>query len=140
MLAGIGVAGTVAGKRLQVSSPAGLAAGTLDADWRQRVDALENEGKTVVVVQEESRVLGLLALRDTLRSDAPLALSRLKTLNIRCVMLTGDNPRAAAAIAGELGIDFRAGLLPADKVTAIGELNRQRPTAMVGTALTTPRR
>ncbi|EHD23578.1 MULTISPECIES: zinc/cadmium/mercury/lead-transporting ATPase [Brenneria] len=132
MLAGIGVAGTVAGKRLQVSSPAGLAAGTLDADWRQRVDALENEGKTVVVVQEESRVLGLLALRDTLRSDAPLALSRLKTLNIRCVMLTGDNPRAAAAIAGELGIDFRAGLLPADKVTAIGELNRQRPTAMVG--------
>ncbi|PWC15394.1 zinc/cadmium/mercury/lead-transporting ATPase [Brenneria corticis] len=132
MLAGIGVAGTIAGKRLQVSSPARLAAGTLDADWRQRVDALENEGKTVVVVQEESRVLGLLALRDTLRSDARSALSRLQALNIRCVMLTGDNPRAAAAIAGELGIDFRAGLLPADKVTAIGELNRQRPTAMVG--------
>ena len=47
-------------------------------------------------------------------------------------MLTGDNPRAAAAIAGELGIDFRAGLLPEDKVAAVTALNQQQPVAMVG--------
>ncbi|RLM26688.1 zinc/cadmium/mercury/lead-transporting ATPase [Brenneria alni] len=131
-LAGIGVEGMIAGKHLQVSSPTRLAAGSLSADWQQRIDALENEGKTVVVVQEDSCVLGLLALRDTLRNDAKSALSGLQALNIRCVMLTGDNPRAAAAIASELGIDYRAGLLPVDKVMAVSELNRQRPTAMVG--------
>ncbi|MEE3651526.1 MULTISPECIES: zinc/cadmium/mercury/lead-transporting ATPase [unclassified Brenneria] len=131
-LAGVGVEGMIAGKRLQVSSPAKLAAGTLNTDWQQRVDALEQEGKTVVVVQQDGSVLGLLALRDTLRHDAVSALGRLQALNIRCIMLTGDNPRAAAAIAGELGIDYRAGLLPADKVRAVSELNRQQPTAMVG--------
>ena len=47
-------------------------------------------------------------------------------------MLTGDNPRAAAAIAGELGIDYRAGLLPADKVQAVMALNATQPTVMVG--------
>ncbi|MFE8046391.1 zinc/cadmium/mercury/lead-transporting ATPase [Brenneria goodwinii] len=131
-LAGIGVEGTIAGKRLQASSPAKLPADTLDDDWRQRVGVLESEGKTVVIVHEDSRVMGLLALRDTLRNDARSALDALQTMNIRCVMLTGDNPRAAAAIAGELGIDYQAGLLPADKVTALSELNRRQPTAMVG--------
>lgn len=131
-LAGIGVEGTIAGKRLQVSAPAKLPVDTLDADWRRRIAALENEGKTVVVVHEESQVIGALALRDTLRRDAGSALSALHALNIRCIMLTGDNPRAAAAIANELGIDYRAGLLPADKVAAVGELNQRHPTAMVG--------
>ncbi|MEE3664343.1 zinc/cadmium/mercury/lead-transporting ATPase [Brenneria sp. g21c3] len=131
-LAGIGVEGTIAGKRLQVSSPAKLPADTLDADWRQRVAALENEGKTVVVVHEERLVIGVLALRDTLRHDAGAALNALRALNIRCIMLTGDNPRAAAAIANDLGIDYRAGLLPADKVAAVSELNQRHPTAMVG--------
>ena len=48
------------------------------------------------------------------------------------VILTGDNPRAAAAIAGELGLEFKAGLLPEDKVRAVTSLNQQSPLAMVG--------
>ena len=48
------------------------------------------------------------------------------------MILTGDNPRAAAAIAGELGLDFKAGLLPADKVSAVTELNSHAPLAMIG--------
>jgi len=48
------------------------------------------------------------------------------------VILTGDNPRAAAAIAGELGLEFKAGLLPEDKVKAVTELNQHAPLAMVG--------
>ncbi|MBE8349104.1 HAD-IC family P-type ATPase, partial [Leptospira borgpetersenii serovar Ballum] len=74
----------------------------------------------------------LLALRDTLRTDAKQAIDALKKLGIQGVMLTGDNPRAAAAIAGELGIDYRAGLLPADKVQAVMALNALQPTVMVG--------
>nr|WP_113865741.1 zinc/cadmium/mercury/lead-transporting ATPase [Brenneria salicis]NMN93249.1 Cd2+/Zn2+-exporting ATPase [Brenneria salicis ATCC 15712 = DSM 30166]RBP64114.1 Cd2+/Zn2+-exporting ATPase [Brenneria salicis ATCC 15712 = DSM 30166]RLM31140.1 zinc/cadmium/mercury/lead-transporting ATPase [Brenneria salicis ATCC 15712 = DSM 30166] len=131
-LAGIGVEGTIAGRRIQVSSPARLTAETLDTRWQQQVDTLESAGKTVVVVQEDGRVQGLLALRDTLRNDARAALAALQAMNIRCIMLTGDNPRAAAAIAADLGIDHRAGLLPADKVTAVSELNQQHPVAMVG--------
>ena len=48
------------------------------------------------------------------------------------MILTGDNPRAAAAIAGELGLEFKAGLLPEDKVKAVTELNQHAPLAMVG--------
>ncbi|MBN3131181.1 zinc/cadmium/mercury/lead-transporting ATPase [Pectobacterium sp. CHL-2024] len=131
-LAGVGVEGTIGGKRIQVSAPTRVAPDLLDADWLQRVDALENEGKTVVVVQEDDNLLGVLALSDTLRHDAREALDALQQLGIRGVMLTGDNPRAAAAIAATLGIDYRASLLPADKVTAVSELSQQHPVAMVG--------
>ncbi|KOC88200.1 hypothetical protein NG43_20520 [Winslowiella iniecta] len=56
----------------------------------------------------------------------------MKALGISCVMLTGDNPRAAAAIAGELDIDYHASLLPEDKVQLVDKLNQQQPLAMVG--------
>jgi Cd2+/Zn2+-exporting ATPase len=71
-------------------------------------------------------------MQDTLREDAISALADLKALGISAVMLTGDNPRAAKTIAERLGIEFRAGLLPADKVEAVTALNALRPTAMVG--------
>ena len=80
----------------------------------------------------EAQPLGLLALQDLLREEARSALAAPQALGIRSVMLTGDNPRAAAAIAAELGISFRAGLLPADKVAAVRELGEQQPLAMVG--------
>lgn len=86
----------------------------------------------MVVVQEETHIIGLLALRDTLRADTPQAIEALRTLGISCTMLTGDNPRSAAAIAATLGIDYKAGLLPADKVDAVREMNQIHPTAMVG--------
>lgn len=131
-LAGSGVEAIVSGHSLLISAPARLDQGTLSPEQQERVTALEAEGNTVVVLLQENQPTALIALRDTLRADAAAALAELKALDIQAVMLTGDNPRAAAAIAGELGIDYRAGLLPADKVTAIGELNQQQPVAMVG--------
>ncbi len=77
-------------------------------------------------------LLGILALRDTLRDDARQAVDALHQLGVQGVILTGDNPRAAAAIASELGLEFRAGLLPADKVNAVIALNADAPLAMVG--------
>ncbi|RJF55154.1 zinc/cadmium/mercury/lead-transporting ATPase [Serratia inhibens] len=131
-LAGVGVEGKVDGKTLLISAPAKLAAGQLDAQLQNQVEKLENAGKTAVVVLEDGVAIGLLALRDTLRSDAKQAIAELNALGIHGVMLTGDNPRAAAAIAAELGIDYRAGLLPEDKVKAVIELSERRPTAMIG--------
>ncbi|MEX3241739.1 zinc/cadmium/mercury/lead-transporting ATPase [Serratia quinivorans] len=131
-LAGVGVEGIIDGKTLLISAPAKLPAGLLSQQGTQQVEQLENAGKTAVVVLEDGVPIGLLALRDTLRSDAKQAIAELKALGINGVMLTGDNPRAAAAIATELGLDYRAGLLPEDKVRAVTELSELRPTAMIG--------
>ncbi|CAI1979666.1 Lead, cadmium, zinc and mercury-transporting ATPase [Serratia quinivorans] len=131
-LAGVGVEGVIDGKTLLISAPAKLAAGLLNQQAVNQVEQLENAGKTAVVVLEDGVPIGLLALRDTLRSDAKQAIAELKALGINGVMLTGDNPRAAAAIATELGLDYRAGLLPEDKVRAVTELSELRPTAMIG--------
>jgi len=131
-LAGVGVEGVINGKTLLISAPAKLDAGLLTPQGTSQVERLENAGKTAVVVLEDGVPIGLLALRDTLRSDAKQAIAELKALGINGVMLTGDNPRAAAAIATELGLDYRAGLLPEDKVKAVTELSELRPTAMIG--------
>jgi len=130
-LAGVGVEGYLAGKKISISAPSKLER-ALDGAIQQQVIGLEEEGKTVVVVLEDGELSGLVALRDRLRDDAKSALKDLADLGINGVMLTGDNTRAAAAIAAELNIDYRASLLPEDKVTAVTELNKQQVTAMVG--------
>ena len=86
----------------------------------------------MIVVLRDNAIIGSIALRDTLRDDARDAVAALRKLGIQSVMLTGDNPRAAATIAAELNMDFRASLLPEDKVNAVIELNKQAPLAMVG--------
>ncbi|NXZ89819.1 zinc/cadmium/mercury/lead-transporting ATPase [Serratia fonticola] len=131
-LAGIGVEGKVDGKTILISAPGKLTESQLSSEWRSQVETLETAGKTAVVVLEDGQPIGLLALRDTLRSDAKQAIAELTQLGVRGVMLTGDNPRAAAAIANELGIDYRAGLMPEDKVNAVTELSKLQPTAMIG--------
>ncbi|MBC3253173.1 zinc/cadmium/mercury/lead-transporting ATPase [Serratia fonticola] len=131
-LAGIGVEGKVDGKTILISAPGKLTESQLSSEWCSQVETLETAGKTAVVVLEDGQPIGLLALRDTLRSDAKQAIAELTQLGVRGVMLTGDNPRAAAAIANELGIDYRAGLMPEDKVNAVTELSKLQPTAMIG--------
>lgn len=131
-LAGIGVEGKVDGKTILISAPGKLTESQLTSEWRSQVEKLETAGKTAVVMLEDGQPIGLLALRDTLRSDAKQAIAELAQLGVRGVMLTGDNPRAAAAIANELGIDYRAGLMPEDKVNAVTELSKLQPTAMIG--------
>ncbi|WP_145521468.1 zinc/cadmium/mercury/lead-transporting ATPase [Yersinia aldovae] len=131
-LAGVGVEGKVNGLTVRVSAPSKLPPALLTTEWQTQLDQLESSGKTAVAVLEGEKFIGLLALRDTLRTDAKKAIDALKKLGIQGVMLTGDNPRAAAAIASELGIDYRAGLLPEDKVQAVMALNASHPTVMVG--------
>lgn len=129
-LAGSGVEAWVNGRHVLISAPGNVT--QLDASQQAQVAELESAGKTVVVVLEDQQPTGLIALRDTLRPDARDAIGQLTALGVDSVMLTGDNPRAAAAIAGELDISYRASLLPADKVQAVAELNQQQPVAMVG--------
>ena len=93
------------------------AAGKQPADaFAGQISELESAGQTVVLVLRNDAVLGVLALQDTLRDDARSAISELNQIGVKGVILTGDNPRAAAAIASELGLEFKAGLLPEDIV------------------------
>ncbi|MBD2812648.1 zinc/cadmium/mercury/lead-transporting ATPase [Xenorhabdus sp. Vera] len=131
-LAGIGVEGQLSGKRVLVTAPARLPENTLSSEWKQRVTELESSGKTAVAVMQDEQFMGLIAMQDTLRQDAIDAIRTLKKQGINAVMLTGDNPRAAAAIASQLEINYRAGLLPEDKVKAVTELNQKHRTMMVG--------
>ena len=123
-LVGAGIEADIDGKKVLI-----VAAGKSS---NSEVEALEQTGQTVVTVMQDGVAKGMLALRDTLRDDAKEAVAALHQLGVQGVILTGDNPRAAAAIAGELGLDFKAGLLPADKVSAVTELNSHAPLAMIG--------
>ncbi|HGW5058998.1 TPA: Zn(II)/Cd(II)/Pb(II) translocating P-type ATPase ZntA [Citrobacter koseri] len=127
-LVGSGIEAQVNGERILI-----CAAGKRPAEaFAGQISELESAGQTVVLVLRNDDVLGVLALQDTLRDDARTAIGELNQLGVKGVILTGDNPRAAAAIAGELGLTFKAGLLPEDKVRAVTALNQHAPLAMVG--------
>ena len=115
---GHGVAGEIEGRRLRLGSPEWTGAGGAG-----QLEQLRQAGKTVVALSEGTRLLALLAVADALRPTSRSAVARLRARGIRVVMLTGDNPATAAAIAREAGIDeFRAGILPGDKAAAVNEL------------------
>lgn len=132
---GAGAHAWVQGRALVMGSPAyaqrvvGLAGTHLVL-----VEALQLEGKTVMVLfdEEAARVLGILAVRDEPRPDAERGVERLKAMGVHPVMLTGDHERAAGAIAGGLGMEYQAALLPADKLRVIGDLKAKGGVAMVG--------
>ncbi|MFD5128513.1 heavy metal translocating P-type ATPase [Streptomyces olindensis] len=122
---GVGVTAVVSGREVAVGAPARLSADA-DADGavaRAAAD-LEESGRTAVLVVVDGAPAGLLGIVDRLRPDAAATVAALTTLTGEApVLLTGDNPRAAAHLAAEAGItDVRAGLLPQDKMAAVQEL------------------
>ncbi|AOI56214.1 hypothetical protein WI26_00630 [Burkholderia diffusa] len=124
-LVGRGVRGTIDGARywlgnhrlveeLERCSPA------LEA----KLDALERQGKSVVMLIDDTRVLGIFAVADTIKDTSRAAIADLHALGIRTAMLTGDNPHTAQAIARQAGIDdARGNQLPEDKLAAVEELS-----------------
>ncbi len=97
------------------------------------IDQLEQQGKTVITVAEDGRFVGLLAVADTLKATSAQAVSRLQSLGLRVVMITGDNRRTAEAIAGQAGIkEILAEVLPQDKAAEIKKLQSGGLVAMVG--------
>lgn len=133
-LPGMGVEGRINGELWQLLAPSRVAA--LNMEQQTRIASLEQQGKTVVVLCQSSGdkalPVALLALRDQIRPEAAAALQELNRLGLNSIMLTGDNPRAAEAIATELGMGWRAGLLPENKVEEIAKLASTRKVAMIG--------
>jgi len=129
-IAGSGIRAEVAGQRIELLAPAYVNA--LNARQLDMISEQEAQGETLVIVLRNGDALGALALRDRLRSETPAALQALKALGINSIMLTGDNPRAAAVVAQQLDIAWHAGLLPADKVERVRQLSQLQVVAMVG--------
>ncbi|MBO2686207.1 zinc/cadmium/mercury/lead-transporting ATPase [Shewanella algae] len=133
-LPGMGVEGRVDSQNWRLLAPSRLP--SLAPELLQRVTELEQHGQTLVVLcdaeQEPPRPVAIIALRDQLRAEATDAIAKLRHLGIDSIMLTGDNPRTAKAIAEELAIDWRAGLLPEDKVSEVAALAEHRNVAMTG--------
>jgi Cd2+/Zn2+-exporting ATPase len=100
-----------------------------------RIEALESQGKSVVLISQGSQLAGLLGLRDSPRPEAQQVMARLRDIGIKeLVMLTGDHARVAQAVADELGLtSFRSGLLPEYKVETVRQLAESHvAVAMVG--------
>lgn len=133
---GKGILATVDGHRVAVGNLALLATeGIVDDGASAVLDRLAAAGRTPMVVALDRRVIGVVAVADQIRADAPEMVRRLHAAGVKKVlMLTGDTERVARAVAEQVGVDeVRAGLLPEDKLAAITELQREGYTvAMVG--------
>lgn len=102
-------------------------------DLEARLEALERQGKTVVMLIDDRQVLALFAVADTVKDSSRAAIAELHQLGVKTVMLTGDNPHTAEAIAQQVGIDqARGNQLPEDKLQAIEDLGTKGVVGMVG--------
>jgi P-type Cu+ transporter len=134
---GLGVSGVVDGHAVVVGR-----AGWLETEWAQQIPAAlaaraadaEQAGQTAVFAGWDGQVRGVLVVTDTIKPTSAQAITRLRGMGLRPVLLTGDNERAARTVANAVGIDeVVAGLLPAGKADAIKQLqDRGRVVAMVG--------
>lgn len=134
-VSGFGVKATIGGEEVKVGKPDWF---KLSDDVRNRVDELASQGKTVMVVQVEGVIKGLLAVADKEKPSSRQAVADLESLGLKTVMLTGDNRQTAMAIASKVGIDeVIAGVLPEKKETFLKQYQSdgrrgRRAVAMVG--------
>ncbi len=118
------------GNRALIESHAAIPAAVVST-----AEGWASEGKTPLFFCSDHVLLGVIAVADTVKADSPAAIREMKELGLRVVMLTGDNPRTAAAIAREAGIDegnVMAGVLPDGKEAVIRDLQASGKVAMVG--------
>lgn len=134
-LGGLGVSGSIEGRHILLGNLALMKERGVASDvWHERIEAYAAQGATPVLLAIDGILTALLAIRDPLRQESTATLARLHRAGYRLVMLTGDNPTTAHAIANEAGIDeVIAGVLPDGKADVIRHLQQQgRQVAMVG--------
>ena len=126
---GAGLYGTLDGARLRLGRPGWIDPGPLAAE----IERMQRSGATAVLIEQDGKVLGAIAVRDELRPEAREVITRLNRSGYTTAMLTGDNTLTAHALAAAAGItQVHADLRPEDKAEIIRTLKEQHPTAMVG--------
>lgn len=107
--------------------------GMLDADMKALGERFADEGKTPLYFAFDGRIAGIIAVADVVKEDSGQAISELKDMGIRTVMLTGDNRRTALSVAKQTGIDeVVSDVLPGDKAEVVEKLRKYGKVAMVG--------
>ncbi|MGV8084844.1 MAG: heavy metal translocating P-type ATPase [Candidatus Bilamarchaeum sp.] len=105
---------------------------SIDTKTTEVMLALEKQGKSVVLLSTNEKTIGIIAVADRLKKEAPLLIEELKKLGIVPIMLTGDNKETAQAIASQLGIShFHAGLLPEEKLLEVNKLKKKYGSVMM---------
>ncbi|WP_406658321.1 copper-translocating P-type ATPase [Methanolobus sp. ZRKC2] len=129
---GKGIEGFLDGRNLKVVSPVYLHEKKINA-INDEISNIEEKGRTVVFLLENDKAIGALGLADQVRAESKDAIERLKSMDIKCMMLTGDNEFVARQVSGELGLDeYFAGVLPHQKAETIQEVQEEYVVAMVG--------
>src|ERR1035437_8022984 len=129
---GKGIKGLVEGNQFLVVSPGYLEEKGIVLK-REKIEEIKEQGKTVVFLLEGEKVLGALGLADIIRKESREAISKLKSMGIKCLMLTGDNRYVAAWVAKELELDnYFAEVLPHEKAEKVKEVQKKYVTGMVG--------
>ena len=131
---GKGVTGLMGGKRAAIGSELLMRELQIsDQALAERVNGLQGEGRTVMYVAHNGRLAGVLAVSDRVKDGTAGAIEELQRNGIRVVMITGDHELTAAYVAGTLGIEYHAGMLPLDKADAVKRLQEQgKVVAMAG--------
>ena len=105
----------------------------ISKEMQKQAERFAEEGKTPLFFAKEQKLLGMIAVADTIKEDSPRAVKELQNMGIRVVMLTGDNERTARAIGAQAGVDeVIAGVLPDGKESVIRKLKQKGKVAMVG--------
>jgi Cu+-exporting ATPase len=130
-IVGEGVIGNVDGRPVKIGNQKLI---DIPEDYRTKLENLASEGKTALAVSVENKVIGIIAVADTLRKETKHTIKQLNEMGVRTVMLTGDNERTAKAIASQCGVsEYVAGQLPGQKEETIKNLKaKYGDIAMVG--------
>ncbi len=133
-LPGNGVAATLDGAALTGGSLKFISSNMeLDPETEETAARLSEQGKTPLLFARDGRLLGIIAVADTIKEDSPEAIRQLQNMGIRVCLLTGDNERTARAIGAQAGVDeVIAGVLPEGKEEVIRRLKKTGKVAMVG--------
>jgi len=130
-IVGEGVVGNVDGKPVKIGNQKLI---DIPEAYQKKMENLASQGKTALAVSLDNRVIGIIAIADTLRPETKQTIATLNQMGVHTVMLTGDNERTAKAIAAQCGVsDFVAGQLPGQKEETIKSLRaKYGEIAMVG--------
>jgi P-type Cu+ transporter len=133
-LRGRGVEGKISGKEIIIGNITLMKERKINfKSFQEKINSFENDGKTTMIIVQNKKIIGVIAVADAIKDDSVSAIRKLNEQGYKTVMITGDNEATAKAIAKQVGIkEVIAGVLPGDKAKKVKELQRNGMVAFVG--------
>jgi Cu+-exporting ATPase len=134
IIRGKGLEGKIGTKQVIVGNPSLIKEKNIEIkNYTKIIENYQNEGKTTMIIAENKKIIGIIAVADTIKEDSKIAIERLNKQGYRTIMITGDNEITAKAIARQAGIkEVIANVLPEDKAKKVEELQKRGMVAFIG--------